>query len=120
MFHSLVRVCTELVGYLASQVAANRSIHRYLTNSPSTQYSLCDIICPIFQEVGAFLQYIRVVANSKSDQKNIQHMIKTKKADILLVVLVVNVLEHLQVSTDIRSNDVELMVKYIESKRPLS
>ena len=63
---------------------------------------------------------IRVVADSKSDQKNIQHMIKTKKADILLVVLVVNVLEHLQVSTDIRSNDVELMVKYIESKRPLS
>ena len=67
MFHGLVRVCTELVGYLASQVAANRSIHRYLTNSPSTQYSLCDIICPIFQEVGAFLQYIRVVADSKSD-----------------------------------------------------
>ena len=78
MFHSLVRVCTELVGYLASQVAANRCIHRYLTNSPPTQYSLCDmyhisdyslydIICQIFQEVGAFLQYIRVVADSKSD-----------------------------------------------------
>ena len=67
MFHGLVRVCTELVGYLASQVAANRCIHRYLTNSPPTQYSLCDIICQIFQEVGAFLQYIRVVADSKSD-----------------------------------------------------
>ena len=26
---------------------------------------------------------IRVVADSKSDPKNIQHMIKTKKADIL-------------------------------------
>ena len=61
------------MGYLASQVAANRSIHRYLTNSPPTQYSLCDIIfiCQIFQEVGAFLQYIRVVADSKSDERNI-------------------------------------------------
>ena len=48
------------------------------------------------------------------------YTINTKKAEILLVVLVVNVLEHLQVATDSRSNDVELMVKYIESKRPLS
>ena len=63
---------------------------------------------------------IRVVADSKSDQKKHTIYDQNKKADILLVVLVVNVLEHLQVSTDIRSNDVELMVKYIESKRPLS
>ena len=55
-FTAWLRVCTELVGYLASQVAANRCIHRYLTNSPPTQYSLYDIICQIFQEVSAFLQ----------------------------------------------------------------
>lgn len=121
-FTAWLRVCTELVGYLASQVAANRSIHRYLTNSPPTQYSLYDIICQIFQEVSAFLQ----IGNPSGLWLILSLIRKTyniwskQKRQIYLVVLVVNVLEHLQVSTDIRSNDVELMVKYIESKRPLS
>ena len=75
----------------------------------------------MIQEVGAFLQ----IGNTSELWLILSlirktYIINTKKAEILLVVLVVNVLEHLQVATDIRSNDVELMVKYIESKRPLS